>query len=180
MNRTGCAGGRPAAIDKLIQCFWNAAIGITNRNRLETSISKKYWQINSHSNPTNNRPISHISYNLYYVHCTLKCEHFDMSQFWGVFCNNNLLTTNCTLPACLLVCLSVYLYVYNNWPCTVKFLLLVVKVKQSHYRPWQALRVPEGWGSQILRQSAHEVGKVGWGGARPPLPSRNYSWYYLC
>jgi len=44
-----------------------------------------------------------------------------------------------------------------------------VKVKQSHYRPGQALMLPGGWDS-LLRQSALEGGRV----VSPTRPRRLY------
>jgi hypothetical protein len=59
--------------------------------------------------------------------------------------------------------------------CKVK-----VQVKQSHYKPWQAMRFPGVWGSKILRQSAHEGGKVISPTLRAPLPPENISDPHFC
>jgi len=72
-------------------------------------------------------------------------------------------------PRCICVCVCIYIYIYRER-----------EIKQSHYRPGEALRIPGDSGSQITRQSAHEGGKVVSLTHRPLLPSGVTSGTHFC
>jgi hypothetical protein len=75
-----------------------------------------------------------------------------------------------TLLAKLLLCLNSLSFISHLIWCKKK-------VKHSLYRLGQALSVPQCWGSQISRQSAHEGCKVVNHTHQAPLLPRKCSWY---
>jgi len=58
--------------------------------------------------------------------------------------------------------------------------LLEQKLKQPHYSPGHAQRVPGGWASQISKQSPHEGGKFISPTHRSPLPPVNTPGNHFC
>ena len=58
---------------------------------------------------------------------------------------------------------------FGDMSANTKFSAVSIKIKQSLYRPGQALRIPGDWGSQISKRSPHEGGKFVSPTLQPPL-----------
>jgi hypothetical protein len=72
---------------------------------------------------------------------------------------------------------SIWRFMYRPDDGPICWVKVKVKVKQSH---WQALRVPAGWSSQILTQSARESDKVFSLTHRPHLLPGNIPSTHFC
>jgi hypothetical protein len=75
---------------------------------------------------------------------------------------------------------AIELFVFAMKTHAVYSQVVIKKVKKYHFRPWQALSVPGGWGSLILRQSAHKGGKIVSPMHRQPLPPGNIPGIHFC
>ena len=105
----------------------------------------------------------------------LICENFlSKVVMSGFYCSSLItLSTDCTIIRSIAASYLFNLWIFLNDDKGKK-------VKQSHDKPGQALRVPGGWGSQISRQSPHEGGKVVSLTHWPSLPPGNIPGTHFC
>lgn len=62
-------------------------------------------------------------------------------------------------------------------PGSLGLVMTPIKGQVTLYRPWQALRFPEGWGYHFSRQLAHGSGKAVRHGTGSLYTPRKYSWF---